>query len=111
MAARAGDWTLTEERLAELLVQAQPLPLDSAAAYRLASHWVAAAALALRSAAGDSLLGSAALEAATWLDRREAVFAADRDSEPYRIAEDVLLGRDEHCMNYIRAWRKGALNP
>jgi len=80
MAARAGDWTLTEERLAELLVQAQPLPLDSAAAYRLASHWVAAAALALRSAAGDSLLGSAALEAATWLDRREAVFAADREA-------------------------------
>ena len=40
-----------------------------------------------------------------------AVFAADRDSVPYRLAEDVLLGRDEHCMNYIRAWRKGVLNP
>ena len=40
-----------------------------------------------------------------------AVFAADRDSAPYRMAEDALLGRDEHCMNYIRAWRKGALNP
>ena len=40
-----------------------------------------------------------------------AVFAADRNSAPYRLAEDVLLGRDEHCMNYIRAWRKGALNP
>lgn len=40
-----------------------------------------------------------------------AVFSADRNSAPYRLAEDVLLGRDEHCMNYIRAWRKGALNP
>lgn len=38
------------------------------------------------------------------------VFAADRDSEPYRLAEDVLLGRDEFCMNYITAWRKGALS-
>ncbi len=37
------------------------------------------------------------------------VFKADRDSEPYRLAEDVLLGRDEFCMNYITAWRKGAL--
>ena len=39
------------------------------------------------------------------------VFAADRDSGPYRLAEDVLLGRDEFCMNYITAWRKGALSP
>lgn len=38
------------------------------------------------------------------------VFSADRDSAPYRLAEDVLLGRDEFCMNYITAWRKGALN-
>jgi 5-methyltetrahydrofolate--homocysteine methyltransferase len=37
------------------------------------------------------------------------VFATDRDSKPYRLAEDVLLGRDEFCMNYITAWRKGAL--
>ena len=39
-----------------------------------------------------------------------AVFAADRDSKPYRLAEDTLLGRDEFCANYIRAWRKGTLN-
>ena len=40
-----------------------------------------------------------------------AVFAADRDSVPYRLAEDTLLGRDEFCANYIGAWRKGTLNP
>ena len=80
VAARAGDWTLTEERLAELLVLAQPFPLDSAAAHQLASHWVAAAALALRSAAGDSLLGSEAVGASTWLEHREAVLAADREA-------------------------------
>ena len=79
VAARAGDWSLTEERLAELIVLAQPFPLDSAAVHQLASHWVAAAALSQRSAAGDSLLGSEAMEVATWLDRREALLAGDRE--------------------------------
>ncbi len=37
------------------------------------------------------------------------VFAADRNSVPYRLAEDTLLGRDEFCANYISAWRKGDL--
>ena len=80
LAARAGDWTLVEERLAELLVLAQPFPLDSAAVHEVASHWVGAAALVLRSAAGDSLLGSEALEAGIWLDRREALLTADREA-------------------------------
>lgn len=39
-----------------------------------------------------------------------AVFSVDRDSEAYRLAEDTLLGRDEMCMNYIMAWRKGRLD-
>jgi cobalamin-dependent methionine synthase I len=34
------------------------------------------------------------------------IFAVDRDSLGYRLAEDMLLGKDEHCKNYIRAWRK-----
>jgi 5-methyltetrahydrofolate--homocysteine methyltransferase len=37
------------------------------------------------------------------------VLAQDRSSETYRLAEDVLLGRDEYCASYIRAWRKGLL--
>ena len=78
LAARAGDWTLTEERLAELLVLAQPYPLDSLAVDQLADLWVSAAALSQRAAAGDSLRGSEAREASTWLDRREALLDADR---------------------------------
>ena len=39
-----------------------------------------------------------------------AVFTADRDSVPYRLAEDTLLGRDEFCADYIKAWRKGTLD-
>ena len=77
--ARAGDWTLTEERLAELLVLAQPFPLDSVPVGELVDHWVAAAAMSQRAAAGDSLLGSEALEAVAWPARREAILAADRE--------------------------------
>ena len=80
LVARTGEWTLSEDRLAELLVLAQPFPLDSAATVELARHWQGVAALALRSAAGDSLLGAEALEAASWLDRREALLAADREA-------------------------------
>ena len=36
----------------------------------------------------------------------EAILAIDREDPNYKLAEDVLLGRDEHCMAYIRAWRK-----
>lgn len=88
VAARAGDWTLTEARLAELIVLAQPFPLDSLAVHQLADHWVSTAALSLRSAAGDSLLGSEALAEATWLERREAVLDADREA---RLGSEITL--------------------
>jgi len=78
LVARAGDWTLTEERLAELLVLAQPFPLDSVAVGPLVDLWVASAALSQRAAAGDSLSGAEAREASTWLERREAILNADR---------------------------------
>ncbi|MDP6709210.1 MAG: dihydropteroate synthase [Alphaproteobacteria bacterium] len=35
--------------------------------------------------------------------------AMDRDSETYGLAEDLLMGRDEYCAKYLRAWRKGSL--
>ncbi len=84
--ARAGDWTLTEQRLAELLVLAQPYPLDSLAVDQLADLWVSAAALSQRAAAGDSLLGSEARAESTWLDQREALLEADRRQ---RLGEDA----------------------
>ena len=36
-----------------------------------------------------------------------AILAIDRTEPHWRLAEDVMLGRDEHCKAYIRAWRKG----
>ena len=88
VAARAGDWTLTEGRLAELIVLAQPFPMDSMTVHQLADHWVSMAALLLRSAAGDSLLGPEALAEATWLERREAVLDADREA---RLGSEITL--------------------
>ncbi|MDE3000839.1 MAG: dihydropteroate synthase [Gemmatimonadota bacterium] len=40
----------------------------------------------------------------------ERVFAMDRDTEPYRLAEAMLLGRDRMCKAFLRAFRKGALD-
>lgn len=67
---------------------AQPFPLDSPSVHQLADHWVSAAALSLRSAAGDSLLGSEALAEATWLERREAILDADREN---RLGSEITL--------------------
>ena len=41
--------------------------------------------------------------------RPDEVLGLDRGAPSYRLAEDVLLGRDEHCRLYLRAWRRGEL--
>jgi 5-methyltetrahydrofolate--homocysteine methyltransferase len=38
------------------------------------------------------------------------ITSLDRDATAYRLAEDVLMGQDEYCENFIRAWRKGELH-
>ena len=37
------------------------------------------------------------------------IFTADKESEPYRLAQDMLLGRDPGCVNYLIAYREGEL--
>jgi 5-methyltetrahydrofolate--homocysteine methyltransferase len=37
------------------------------------------------------------------------VFTADKQSKPYQLAQEMLLGRDRSCKNYLRAYRKGEL--
>ena len=39
------------------------------------------------------------------------VLKLDRESRSYRLAEDVLMGRDKDCRSYIKAWRKKQLEP
>ena len=38
-----------------------------------------------------------------------AVLDLDTESEPVKLAMDMLLGRDEFCVNYLQAWRDGRL--
>ena len=40
------------------------------------------------------------------LDR---VFSMDRNARPFQLAEEVLLGKDRNCKNFLRAFRKGEL--
>jgi 5-methyltetrahydrofolate--homocysteine methyltransferase len=39
------------------------------------------------------------------------VFAADQTSRPYQLARDMLLGLDRNCKIFLRAYRKGELEP
>lgn len=41
--------------------------------------------------------------------RLERVAALDRGSRPYQLTEEMLLGRDLNCKNFLRAYRKGEL--
>jgi hypothetical protein len=74
MVARIGEDTLGTERLAELLVLGQPLPLEETEARELVLYWVQIMELARRAAAGDSILDAAAVEAALRFERQEILF-------------------------------------
>jgi 5-methyltetrahydrofolate--homocysteine methyltransferase len=39
------------------------------------------------------------------------ILSLDRQSRGYQLAEDVLLGRDRSCKSFLRAYRKGELQP
>lgn len=43
------------------------------------------------------------------VNRPAALATLDRSAPAYKLAEDVILNRDRHCKNYLRAWRKGEL--
>jgi len=43
--------------------------------------------------------------------RIDEIVKLDTTSQTYRLAEDVLMGRDEHCSTYIGAWRQEQLQP
>ena len=39
-----------------------------------------------------------------------AILGLDTDQEPVRVAQEMLLGRDDFCANYLQAWRAGRLS-
>jgi len=43
--------------------------------------------------------------------RLDSIRQANRETPAFRLAEDVLMGRDEGCRNYIEAWRQHRLSP
>ena len=90
--ARVGDWTLTEQRLAELLVLAQPFPLDSAAAEDLARLWLGGAAFAQAGSETDLLSSEEARAESTWLERREMILAQERET---RLGDGIVLSPSE----------------
>lgn len=76
--ARVDDRTLTVERLADLMVLAQPLPLDTATAGALVDQWIDASALARRSEEGADLEGPTAASRSLWIEHQEAWLEVDR---------------------------------
>jgi len=69
--ARFDGDSLTAARLAEVLVLAQPLPIDEATALELAHHWLEVSLIAARAAAGDSVLDPATVDSAMEPELRE----------------------------------------
>jgi PPIC-type PPIASE domain len=90
--ARVGDWTLGRQRLADLLVLAQPMPLDSATVGAIVEQWIALAALAQRADAGADLDGDSATAASLWLELREALLDADRR---LRLGASARVSREQ----------------
>ena len=39
------------------------------------------------------------------------VFRADKTARPYQLARDMLLGADRNCKTFLRAFRRGELEP
>src|SRR5574341_1235683 len=98
--ARAGRQTLTDQRLSELMVLAQPVPLTTDVAYQLASFWVTYAAFAQHVATGDSLLDSVTVIRLMAHRARQEVVTEWRRRLLARIAPAQAAGFDS---SYARA--------
>ena len=77
--ARVDGQELSVERLAELLVLGQPLPLTDEVGAELATHWIDVAALAQRMVEGDSLWDSTFVREAMWLNLQQLAITRFRD--------------------------------
>jgi hypothetical protein len=91
IAAKVGDHELSSERLAELMVLAQPVPLTTEVAEELADHWVRLMVFAERMARGDSMLDSVTIREVMWLPVRAEMVRQWRD----RLLERAGVGADD----------------
>ncbi len=103
--ARSGEWTLDVSRLADLLVLAQPFPLEFEPTAELARHWIAASAMTQRAAAGESFASDDAVETSTWLERREALLGIEREDRLRSVVvespEAVFLEGDIRLVAHV----------
>lgn len=95
--ARVDGRTLSVERLAELMVLAQPVPLTRDVAKELATHWVHWTAFAARMAAGDSLLDSARVLQVMWHPVRQEIVAQWRQR---LLARAGVLGDERRIARF-----------
>ena len=79
---------MSADRLAELLVLAQPFPLEIDAASDLAMQWVSVSALAQEASQADLRTDPEAVAESMWLERREWILDQDREA---RLGEAVRL--------------------
>jgi hypothetical protein len=106
--AYLGERSLSAEKLAEILVLSQPLPLSSEVASELARQWLHVSVVAQHLAAGDSLNRAELVEEATWLDRRGRWVEAWlrwRRAEPAweaeRMADSVYAGGQLRLLAHV----------
>ncbi len=71
--ARVGDRELSASRLADILLLAQPVPLERDVGLVFAQHWINITALGQRTAAGEPLLDTAVALEALWFPVRQQV--------------------------------------
>ncbi|MEQ9569255.1 MAG: peptidylprolyl isomerase [Longimicrobiales bacterium] len=100
--AQVGDWRLDSDRLADLLVLGQPLPLDTATVTALVREWMERAAGMQRDLRGDDLLGGEALEASIWLEERQALLDAARRARGGDSAPSLAAARAEFESDSLR---------
>jgi hypothetical protein len=100
--ARVGDWTLAVDEMAELLVLAQPFPLEAEQVAPMVRHWVEMAAFTRRTAEGtEALVDRNLVLESRWNEVREEVLAQFRSrqfADHARIpseAIDSVYGGDE----------------
>lgn len=83
--ARVDGHELSVQRLAEIFVLGQPLPLRRDIVSDLANHWIDMTALATRLATGDSLMDSTVVNETMWLEIRQHLIS--RYKEQQRAAD------------------------
>lgn len=77
--ARVGGWTLTVPEMAEILVLAQPFPLELEQVTPMVRHWVDMAAFTQRTAEGtEALLDETLVLESRWNEVREEILAQFR---------------------------------